>query len=223
VFGKGVLCSREFSAVGRTVATDSEWRWASTGGLGMEEGQAEKIRFWPGALKAFEPPCRSPLFQGCKSGVTTMSNKWRAVPGWHTSSASSGEIATASGTDKRRVSKICTQQPASPFQNLMRLVFWCLTMGVGQLSASIAELWFGLMRLPRVTQTFTMLRPDLVAVRPSSPFLLLNHCGTCSLLRLPLVHVSPLPLYLFASTSENTIPPYKWPPLALTSSHPLMR
>jgi hypothetical protein len=33
--GKGVLCSRELSAIGRMVATDSEWRWANTGGLGM--------------------------------------------------------------------------------------------------------------------------------------------------------------------------------------------
>jgi hypothetical protein len=40
--------------------------------------------------------------------------------------------------------------------------------------------------------------------------------------RLPLVHASPLPPYLFASTSGNTIPPCRWPPLALTSSHPQM-
>ncbi len=32
----------------------------------------------------------------------------------------------------------------------------------------------------------------------------------------------PLPPYLFASTCGNTIPPCRWPPLALTSSHPLM-
>jgi hypothetical protein len=60
------------------------------------------------------------------------------------------------------------------------------------------------MRLPRDTQTFAVLKADLAAVRPSSPFLLLNHCGTCSLLSLPLVHASPVPLYLFASTSGNT-------------------
>jgi len=54
------------------------------------------------------------------------------------------------------------------------------------------------------------------------PFLLLNHCGTCSLLSVPLVHASRLPPYLFASTSENIIPPCRWPPLALTSSHPQM-
>jgi hypothetical protein len=36
------------------------------------------------------------------------------------------------------------------------------------------------------------------------------------------VHASPLPPYLFASISGNTIPPCRWPPLALTSSHPQM-
>ncbi len=75
------------------------------------------------------------------------------------------------------------------------------------------------MRLPGDTQTFAVLKADLVAVRPSSPFLLLNHCGTCSLLSMPLVHASPLPPYLFVSTSGNTIPPCRWPPLALTFSH----
>ncbi len=78
------------------------------------------------------------------------------------------------------------------------------------------------MKLPGDTQTFVVLKTDLVAVKPSSPFLLLNHCETYSLLSLPLVHASPLPPYLFASTCENTIPPCRWPPLALTSSHPLM-
>jgi glucose-6-phosphate-specific signal transduction histidine kinase len=43
--GKGVLCSRKLSAVGRTMAADFERRWASTGGLGMREGQAGEIRF----------------------------------------------------------------------------------------------------------------------------------------------------------------------------------
>jgi hypothetical protein len=37
-----------------------------------------------------------------------------------------------------------------------------------------------------------------------------------------MVHASPLPSYLFASTSRNIIPPCKWPPLALTFSHPQM-
>ncbi|CAM6052005.1 unnamed protein product, partial [Sphagnum compactum] len=74
----------------------------------------------------------------------------------------------------------------------------------------------------RGTQTFVVLKADLAVMRPSSPFLLLNHCETCSFLSLPLVHASPLPPYLFASTSGNTIPPCKWPPLALTSSHPQM-
>jgi len=78
------------------------------------------------------------------------------------------------------------------------------------------------MRLFGDTQTFAVLKADLVAMRPSSPFLLLNHCGTCSLLSLPLVHASPLPPYIFASTSKNIIPPCRWPPLALTSSHPQM-
>jgi len=58
------------------------------------------------------------------------------------------------------------------------------------------------MRLFGDTQTFAVLKADLAAMGPSSPFLLLNHCGTCSLLSLPLVHASPLPSYLFASTSE---------------------
>jgi hypothetical protein len=75
------------------------------------------------------------------------------------------------------------------------------------------------MRLPGDTQTFAVLKVDLVVVRPSSPFLLLNHCGTCSLLSLPLVHASPLPPYLFASISKNTIPLYRWPLLALTFNH----
>jgi len=78
------------------------------------------------------------------------------------------------------------------------------------------------MRLLGDTQTFAALKADLAAVRPSSPFLLLNHYGTCSLLSLPLVHASPLPPYLFANISGNTIPPCRWPPLALTSNHPQM-
>jgi hypothetical protein len=63
------------------------------------------------------------------------------------------------------------------------------------------------MRLLGDMQTFVVLKADLVAVRPSSPFLLLNHYGTCSLLSLPLVHASLVPSYLFASTSGNIIPP----------------
>jgi len=78
------------------------------------------------------------------------------------------------------------------------------------------------MRLLGDTQTFAALKADPAAVRPSSPFLLLNHCGTCSLLSMPLVHASPLPPYLFVSISGNIIPLYRWPPLALTSSHPQM-
>jgi len=78
------------------------------------------------------------------------------------------------------------------------------------------------MRLPGDTQTFVVLKADLAAMRPSSPFLLLNHYETCSLLSLPMVHTSPLPPYLFASTSGNTIPPCRWLLLALTFSHPQM-
>jgi hypothetical protein len=47
------------------------------------------------------------------------------------------------------------------------------------------------MKLPGDTQTFAVLKADLAAVKPSSPFLLLNHCETYSLLSLPLVHASP--------------------------------
>jgi len=78
------------------------------------------------------------------------------------------------------------------------------------------------MRLPKDTKTFALLKANLATVKPSSPFLFLNHCGTCSLLSLPLVHTSPLPPYIFGSTSGNIIPPCRWPPLALTSSHPQM-
>jgi len=64
--GKGVLCSRELSVVGRTMAANFKWRWANTGGLGIGEGQVEEIRFWPGALEASKPLGRSPLLQGFK-------------------------------------------------------------------------------------------------------------------------------------------------------------
>jgi hypothetical protein len=52
---------------------------------------------------------------GSSSGTATVSSMQRRVPAWQTNNANSSETATTSGTDKRWVSKICTQQPASPF------------------------------------------------------------------------------------------------------------
>jgi hypothetical protein len=64
---------------------------------------------------------------GSKSGAATASSRRRPMLDWHTSNATSNGTTTASGIGRHGVSKICTQQLASPFQNLMRPVFRCLT------------------------------------------------------------------------------------------------